>query len=240
MASVDVVALAMLEEDEQGAVLQDDEREERMEDEVEELSMEDALHRLETLYKARHEFLREDLLTRMEPTIRCALGRVEDDETEFVFQTLAMINLAAHLCGRRVYEHVVDALNLLGGAFLTDTNEELPEDDLESTLSLLDHLQHRLYPPLPVLNSHSRRSFHMNTRTFPFLVAVVAHIVSQTAADWDEIVSTTNNFIQSSFYMDPYIVQVGLALFGLQRLKAAKVIKGLTIQMILEDFSQKL
>lgn len=236
---MDVVVLAVLKEDEEHGVLQDTEREEQVE-EVEELSMEDALHRLGTLYEARHEFLREDLLTRMEPTIRCALGRVEDDETEFAFQNFAMINLAAHLCGRRVYENFVDALNLLSGTFLTDTNEELPEDDLESTLSLLDHLQHRLYPPLPVGSLHSRRSFHMNTRTFPFLVAVVAHVVAQTALDWDEVVSKTKQFIQSSFYMDPYIVQVGLALFGLRHLRFGRVLEGLTIQLILEGFSQKL
>jgi hypothetical protein len=239
MASVEVVALAVLHEDERQAVLQDDEIEEQ-EEEVGSLSVEDALHRLEALYKARHEFLREDLLARMEPTIRCALGRVEDDETEFVFHTLAMINLAAHLCGRRVYENVVDALKFLSGPFLTDTNEELPEDDLESALSLLDHLQNRLYPPVPVANLHSRRSFHMNTRTFPFLVAVVAHVVAQTALDWDEVVSMTKHFVQSSFYMDPCIVQVGLALYGLGRLKAGRVLKGLTIQLILEDFSQQL
>jgi hypothetical protein len=239
MAAVDVLAPAV-EEEEPHFVLQQEEKQEEQEQEEqdEELAMEDAYDRLQTLWATDHSFLREDFLSRMEPTIRQALGRVEDDQTEYSFQTLAMMNLAAHLCGRQVYRHLVDGLNLLGGVFLTDTNEILPEDDLESTLSLLQHLQNRLYPSES--NAQNRRFHQMNTRAYPFLVAVTAQAVSQTASNWAEVVATTKQIIQSSFYMDPHTVRVGLALFGLQRIKANQVPEGLTITQVLEDLSQRL
>ena len=208
------------------------------EEEEQVLSVEDALHRVETLFTAKHDFLKEDFLQRMEPTIRYALGRVDDDETEYAFQTLAMMNLAAQLCGCHQYSCFVDGLTLLGGVFLSDTDEQLPEDDLESTLSVLQHLQNRLYPPV-----HSipyRRYYQMNRRADPLLVALVAHVVAQSAVDWDEVASTTKHFIQSSTHMDANSVRVGLAIYGLQRLKRRQRMEGLTMQLVLEKLSPKL
>ena len=202
------------------------------------LSMEDALHRLELMFTAKHDFLKEDFLQRMEPTIRYALGRVADAETDYVFQSLAMMTLAAHLRGRHLHSGFVDGLKLLGSVFLTDTEEELPEDDLESTLSILHHLQNRLYPP--VHNSPYRRFYQMNRRADPLLVALVAHVVAQTAIDWDEVVSSTKHFIHSSTHMVADTVRVGLAIFGLQRLKRRQHLKGLTMCLVLESLSPKL
>lgn len=202
------------------------------------LSVEDALHRVETLFTTKHDFLKEDFLQRMEPTIRYALGRVDDDETEYVFQSLAMMNLAAHLCGSHQYSCFVDGLTVLGGVFLSDTEEELPEDDLESTLSVLHHLQNRLYPPVHCIPH--RRFYQMNRRADPLLVALVAHVVAQSAVDWDEVASTTKHFIQSSTHMDANSVRVGLAIYGLQRLKRRQRMEGLTMQLVLEKLSPKL
>jgi hypothetical protein len=210
-------------------------------DDVEEgevLSMEDALHRLETLFTAKHDFLKEDFLQRMQPTIRYALGQVNDAETEYMFQCLAMMNLAAHLSGRHMYSGFVDGLKLLGSVFLTDTEEELPEDDLESTLSVFHHLQSRLYPP--VHNSPYRRFYQMNRRTDPLLVALVAHVVAQTAVDWNEVVSSTKHFIHASTHMVADTVRVGLAIYGLQLLKRRQHVVGLTMHLVLESLSPKL
>jgi hypothetical protein len=69
----------------------------------------------------------------------------------------------------------------------------------------------------------------MNRRTDPLLVALmlVTHVVAQAAVDWDEVVSSTEHFIHSSTHM---VVRVGLAIYGLQRLKRRQQMKGLTVE----------
>jgi alanine racemase len=73
----------------------------------------------------------------------------------------------------------------------------------------------------------------MNRRTDPLLVALmlVAHVVAQTAVDWDEVVSSTEHFIHSSTHiMVADTVRVGLAIYGLQQLKRRQQMKGLTVE----------
>ena len=57
---------------------------------------------------------------------------------------------------------------------------------------------------------------------------LVAHVVAQTAVDWDEVVSSTEQHcIHSSTHKVADTVRVDLSIYGLQRLKRRQQMKGL-------------
>jgi hypothetical protein len=202
------------------------------------ISMEEASFLLEKLYYDHDDMLQKDFLERMEPTLRTALGAVEDETTEHIFQSLAVMNLAGHLNRfRPLHDKYVEALSILGDVFLTNKGMTLPSDDLEATMNLPKHLAQRLHPSAV----HVQRSkFQKNdNRIYLLMVAVVAHVVAQGCNDWLDLVLTTKSIIQSSFYVDPDTVRVGLAVYGLQVCKKCEGFKGLTIQNVLADLTQK-
>jgi hypothetical protein len=202
------------------------------------ISMEDASFLLEKLYYERDDILQQNFLERMQPTLRRALGGVEDEKTEHYFQNLAVMNLAGHLNDfRPLHSTYVEAFSILGELFLNDRDIKLPSDDLEATIDLPYHLAQRLHSS--VESVHRSKFQKSDTRIYPLLIAVVAHVVAQRSSDWLDIVCITKSMIQSSFYVDPDTVRAGLAVYGLQVWKRNHNFKGLTIISILDDLTQK-
>jgi hypothetical protein len=210
---------------EEAEPLEDDGEEEEEEEPATLLSFDDASNSLASLWRTRNEGLRDDFLRDMAPTLlHVILDAVEFHE--FSVMNLVALSLDVSL---------VSGLALLeDGVFLGPTTTNcLEENDLESAVSLFSHIHSRLYA-----DTLKKKRRLPQSRGYPLLVAVVAQVIANSSqSSWKQVTETTKQWLKASFHMTGDVVDAGLALFGLLRLKKRMHLEGLTSATLLQTLA---
>jgi hypothetical protein len=192
------------------------------------LSFEEASNGLASVWRTRNEGLRKEFLQHMEPTLLHVIMDAEEFH-EFAVMNLVALSLDVSL---------VSGLDLLEDrVFLgpATTANRLEEHDLESAVSLFSHIYSRLYA-----DPKKKKRRVPLSRAYPLLVAVVAQAIANCSNDnssWNQVMETTKLWLKDSFHMTGDVVDAGLALFGLLRLKKRLYLEGLTSATLLQTLA---
>lgn len=190
------------------------------------LSFEEASSGLASVWRSRNEESRAEFLQRMEPTLLRVIMDTEEFH-EFAVMNLVAVSLNVSL---------VSGLDFLeDGVFLgpAGTNR-LEEHDLESAVRLFSHIVGRLYA-----DPKKKKRRVPSSRAYPLLVAVVAQAICSNDhnSSWNQVMETTKLWLKNSFHMTGDVVDAGLTLFGVLRLKKNMYLEGLTSATLLQTLA---